>query len=255
MEANTVRFISNDWSHLLNDFNGGSAKDTLSHDRLQEFSDSISRKIKLDRCWGFLGWMLREVEDPEDEVLRESCKDNIRAPGTTVMKYQAVVGPDGLIYNLYRPRPGSWAAQKLLDHSRVLDRAKDPALGQERYLLADNCYLITTLCLTPFDGINDDEDSNKVACNRAFNTARMNGLRAIEGVEMKWKGLRKRKVRGDSCERVWFKVATILANCVVCAKGSSKTGDYSDCRPPTPKVYLNRPTVNGGLGMAMEPEN
>jgi hypothetical protein len=231
----TLKFIYDNWDHLLSDFSSPSASKLLSMDRLQLFARRVHEKgAPLANCWGFIDCTIRKICRPT--LWQQICYNGYKH--LHALKYSAVKCPDGLIYHLAGPMEGRRNDNALLSASTLLPRCRARAAGSVLY--GDPAYSINDVIISPYD------NAILTPQQQEFNK-RMSSCR--EAVEWGFADIARLWCALDftpgqrlflSPVGIQYRVAVLLTNIHICLNGS-QTSLYFRCSPPALEQYLQTP--------------
>ena len=209
------------------------------------YSQKIREKgAPLNRCIGFIDGTAVRIARPVRG--QKSCYSGHKR--THALKYQSVIGPDGLFLHVWGPLEGRRHDMTLYRRSGM-DQLLEEALymeGVQYYLYGDPAYVLRPWLQKGFRGVGLTPDMT------AFNR-RMSSLR--EAVEWGYKEIklvfaandnpRQMRVLKTPIGRVGL-VSFGLANIRCCLYGP-QTGDNFLYKPPSLEEYLSFQALDGGF--------
>jgi len=188
----------------------------------------------LPGCWGFIDGTLRPIARPVygEEAVFSGHK---RCHG---LKYQSVIGTDGLFYDFQGPFDGRRHDVFLLAQSHLVDRLSSLDPDSNFYLYGDGAYHVGAHIIGPYVGAT-------TADQKRFNVT-MSRLRI--GVEWGfglvtrlWAGLdfkRTQKALQSPVASTYI-AAVILTNCNTILRNGNPISQYYKCEMPSLEEYLN----------------
>lgn len=247
-----IDHIASEKGHVLKNFN----QPYLSSERIDLMCESISGKgSPYKRCFGFVDGTVRAICRPSTDQ-REVPKYTVYVNcGTKLnllwfqfynghkrvhsIKFQSVMFPNGIIFNLFGSVIGRRHDGHLLQRSKLVQKIEHKFAGLQNppHLYGDSGYPLSKVIIVPFKW------------NTTRRQQRVNKIMSKVRVSIEW-GFAKiiqlfpfvdfkknLKVRKEQVPK-FYKVATILTNCHTCLYGS-QVCQYFELEPPTLQEYLN----------------
>lgn len=231
----------NTWKHLL--FPGDV---TRLKRKLQYYAGKINKKLGLRDgdflpCFGFIDGTARPVCRPSGTYMyQRSLYDGHHA--CHAFDYQAVMTPDGIIWQLFGPvaarHTDSWMVITSHLHDIIHDFCWDED-GQQYFVYADQGYAGNTpFLLAPFPVPTKLQEK----VNRRWSAQRVSIEWEFGRVTQLFQGLDHRRLQKTlkSLVGVWYPVCVLLTNCVNCLYGC-QVSQYFQCSPPSLEQYLTPP--------------
>ena len=192
------------------------------------------------RCIGLLDGTFIEIPRPTGEnVQRQMYNRYYRSHG---IKFQSVVVPNGLLFNLHGPNAGRFSDSRILCKSGLMaDMAELSQLAGEHYVLyADCAYALEPHLLRGLkrNMLRTQEDRDFQA---AMNAPRTSVEWGFGEVAQDWPWLRRKILQKVllSPVAVFWQTAAILSNVKTCLKQGNVISDFFGTRPPTITRYLS----------------
>lgn len=192
------------------------------------------------RCIGMLDGTFIEIPKPTgDSVQRQMYNRYYRAHG---IKFQSVVVPNGLLFNLHGPNAGRFPDSRILCKSGLMAlMAELSDLAGEHYVLyADSAYALEPHLLRGLkrNMLRTQEDRDY---QTAMNSPRTSVEWGFGEVAQDWPWLRRKILQKVllSPVAVFWQTAAILSNLKTCLTQGNVISDFFQMRPPTIARYLS----------------
>ena len=201
---------------------------------------AIHRKTQASpRCIGMLDGTFIEIPKPTgDLVQRQMYNRYYRGHG---IKFQSVVVPNGLLFNLHGPNAGKYPDSKILGKSGLMDQMAELSelAGTHYVLYADCAYGLEPHLLR---GLKRNMIRNREAqeYQSAMNSPRTSVEWGFGEVAQDWPWLRRKTLQKVllSPVAVFWQMAAVLSNVKTCLKRGNVITDFFGLRPPTIARYL-----------------
>ena len=148
----------------------------LWEDRAAESAAAIKRKTStaLENCVGFIDGSLLPIARPSGILQRATFSGHKRTNG---LKWQAVVGPDGIVMHLFGPVEGRRHDMTLFQMSGLETKVLDLQISNKQYCIAgDSGYVLREFLVTPYTGTQLSDEQ------RLFNKTLSSARIAVEWV-------------------------------------------------------------------------
>ena len=234
MSNSMMNFIYENYNYLLNDFN----RPWLSQNKLEEYSIAIHNKgAPLMNCFGFVDGTVRPHS-------RRGQNQRILFNGHKrihVLKFQSVVIPNGLIYNLYGPVEGRRHDSDMLAEFRILDELQLHAytLNEEPLCIyGDPVYPLRVHLQAPY------QSNCLTDLQKQYNTAMSNVRVSVEWffkeilTYFAFVDFKKNLKIGLSAIGKMYVVCALLTNTRTCLY-KSQTSNFFGVVPPMLEEYFN----------------
>lgn len=226
-----IDFIFDTWKHLLH-WN----EKHLTLKKLREFASVITKKgAPLSNCIGFIDGTLQQTCKPSKNY-KAAYNGQKKVHG---LKYQCIVGPDGIITHSSKPSNGARHDYAMLEESKIYEVLEEKLnFGNEIFCIyGDSAYVNRPHIVSPFKGNNLDELQKNF--NESMSKVRIciEWTFALVKTEFAFVDYKKnQKIYLQPIGKI-FSVAVILTNCHTCFYGS-ETSIYFNCPPPKIEEYL-----------------
>ncbi|XP_068677291.1 uncharacterized protein [Montipora foliosa] len=209
----------------------------LSPDYLQIYSDAVAAKgAALHDCFGFIDGTVRPICRPgEQQRILYNRHKRLHS-----LKFQAVVLPNGLIGNLFRPVEGRRHDAGMLADSRLLDQlqlfAHSP-LGNPFCLYGDPAYPLRIHLQAPFR--DRALTPLMVDFNKSMSTVRESVEWLFNDIAtyFKYIDFKKNLKIGLSSVGKMYVVCALLRNALTCLYGN-QTSTFFELDPPSLQEYF-----------------
>lgn len=154
------------------------------------------------------------------------------------MKYQSLILPNGIIYNLFGSVEGRRHDSHMLARSGLLHmlEARFNGYADPPYVYGDLGYPLSKFLITPFKGTNDIREKR---VNEKMSPLRVSVEWGFAKILQNFPFLDYKKNLKICKQKVakFYKVGTILTNCHTCLYGS-QTSEYFESDAPSLEEYL-----------------
>jgi hypothetical protein len=153
-----------------------------------------------------------------------------------MLKYQALITPDGLVADFFGPIEGRRNDAHMLRESKLIDTLRDSFSDLICY--GDPAYPILEFLMCPFErhGISERQRAFNKAISRARITVEwIFGIltNTFPGADYK-----RRNAIFKTPVASWVMVAVYLLNIRTCLQGANAVSRYFNCNPPTVEEYM-----------------
>ena len=201
---------------------------------------AIHRKTQASpRFIGMLDGTFIEIPKPTGDIVqRQMYNRYYRGHG---IKFQSVVVPNGLLFNLHGPNAGKYPDSKVLGKSGLMDQMAELSelAGTHYVLYADCAYGLEPHLLR---GLKRNMIRNREAqeYQSAMNSPRTSVEWGFGEVAQDWPWLRRKTLQKVllSPVAVFWQMAAVLSNVKTCLKRGNVITDFFGLRPPTIARYL-----------------
>ncbi|KAJ2994640.1 hypothetical protein NUW54_g7515 [Trametes sanguinea] len=238
-----VSFLDNTWGHLLDFDHTG----LLSASNLSRYAKAIYRRgAPIRSVWGFIDCTLRAICRPS-RFQRQAYNGHKKRH---MLKFQAVMLPNGMFGHLFGPFEGRRNDNFLLHASQLLEKCTQFAVQpdtdehtpvERRYfqLYGDAAYGISPVLISPFSGPGE-RSADEQAWNAAMGSIRVHVEHGFAIVSNTWPFLNanwKMHVFRSPVGR-YYRVGVLLTNVMNCYR-PNQVAQYFDCEPPVITEYLH----------------
>lgn len=211
-------------------------------DQIETFSSAIFRKCHTyATCIGFVDGTVRPICRPT-EGQKYVYSGHKRCHG---LKYQMVVGPNGMVLNLYGPVLGTRHDTYLLYKSQLIPQLESlSTLAQKQFcVFGDMAYPLSAHIQCPVKGANLSADDNYF--NSVMSTARVSVEWAFGEVASVFSFIdfKKQMKLWDGNTSSMYKAAVLFYNIRTCFREGNKTSQLFGLSPPSAENYLNFPST------------
>jgi hypothetical protein len=224
-----MTLIAKRWSHLL--FPGHLS---MAKDKAQLWAEAISAKLGFDArgCIMF-------VDGTEIQMCRPSIWQRLVFNGHKRYHstgWQGLMAPNGIVVQLFGPCLGAYNDSKMIGLSRLIDVLDGDFPGF--YVYADQGYGISPKIQHGFSNGTSTREERRY--NLLWSRARICVEWGFGDVKEKFKTIdHTRSAKPlEQCIAVWYMVAVLLRNCLVCLRGHDEVSDHFVLRPPSLDDYL-----------------
>ena len=225
--------ICSTWSRLLTDFSHAA---WYTPERLQAYSDAVSRRCPLSNCWGFIDGTVRAIFRPS-VAQKPFYNGHKRYHG---LNYQTIATPDGLIAHMYGPVEGCRHDSGMLRESGLCTQLEQLPLAPDGgiyCIYGDPAYPLRPQLLAPFKGANLTEEQQEF--NKQMSAVRVSVEWAYAKVVQLFAFVDFKKNLKLLLQPIatYYYVAVLLTNCHTCLRGN-ETSKLFGVNPPTLEEYL-----------------
>lgn len=234
----TVSLLYDSWDYLLTDL----TVPWLTDQRLAEFCRAIrAAGSPYNSLWGFIDGTTRPICRPH-RLQEEFYSGHKRHH---VVKFQAVLAPNGLIAHLYGPLEGRRHDMALLEESGLRDLfsqhmsgAPDGPQQQDLLVFGDQGYAMEQFVQTPFRGHH--LTPNQARFNNTMKDLRVTvewGFGRVASVFAYCDYRKSSKVFLSPIGK-YYRVSCLLTNCLSCLRPNQVSKKFG-VRPPHLEEYLS----------------
>ena len=217
---------------------------------LDIFSQKIFNKgaIRSD-IWGFIDGTVRGICRPTKRANDDEEGGSYNFSQQSVycghkrkhsLTFQAIVTPDGLVAHLFGPSAGRNHDMRLYRESKIADTIDHDERFQHHRIYGDPAYGTNSICCSPYGGAVGNLSEAQKAVNRSMSSVRVSVEWFFGQVVNYWKLIANKWNLRIGLQPVGqlYRVATMLTNCIACARGGNTISDFFDMHPPTLDEYL-----------------
>lgn len=221
--------IAKRWAHLL--FPGHL---TMAKEKAAVWADAIDHNLG----WAAKGCIMF-VDGTELKMCRPSIWQRLFYNGHKRYHstgWQGLQGPNGIIVQMFGPCLGCYNDSKMIGMSRLYDILTGDF--PKHFVYADLGYGLNEKIQHGF--FNSSSTREERIYNKLWSRARIVSEWGFGDVKEKFKTLyysRSQKPL-EQCIAVWYMVAVILRNCIVCMRGTDEVSGHFLLRPPPLDEYL-----------------